>query len=181
MGNRERAHGFTACRVGWTLTGAELVALVDRLCRGVWIAGMDDDDVRQVAAVAALEALPDFDPGRGVDVEGFLSVVIRRKVATAIRDAGRRKRAILDLSARVVRDGDGNLVELVDMLEAPGPDVVELVDARARLDRLRRAAATLTPLEREALAAAVNGDPFYWTSRRLDNAAQRARRKLRAA
>lgn len=85
------------------------------------------------------------------------------------------RRRLIEIVRRELRGGRPTLVELA--AEAPDPrGLEELVAAR---ERLREAlAAPLTDLERAALGRAIRGEGC--TSKPMDNALQRARKKLAA-
>jgi RNA polymerase sigma factor (sigma-70 family) len=125
------------------------------------IPGFDTDDVRQEALIALWEAARSYDPQRGP-----FPPWARRVITARLTDL---------LRVHTKRGQAPRHVELHDIFEAP--------DGSAGVDAVRRVVATLpslTDLEREALACVLNGDA-YTGDKRIDNAAQRARRKLRGA
>jgi DNA-directed RNA polymerase specialized sigma24 family protein len=85
------------------------------------------------------------------------------------------RRRLIEIVRRSKRGGRPSFCEPVD---APDhADVVDLVDARERIRAVL--SAPLTDLERAAIGSVVRGKPC--TEKALDNALQRARRKLEQA
>jgi DNA-directed RNA polymerase specialized sigma24 family protein len=121
--------------------------------------GQDRDDVRQEALVGLWIAATGHDPARGA-FPPFARVVIRRRLQELARKANTGKHLALTNADRDV--------------DMPAPET-EHGQLALVLDALPR----LTELERASLADSLNGKPI--TSRRYDNALQRARRKLREA
>lgn len=155
----------------------------DHLGLAYWIAdqhylpGGDRDDVRQEAAIALWQAVCDYQPGHGTTFKTFANLVIYRRLAAAIKNANRGKHLVLTRSARVTTDADGQPVDLVELL--PGRDMVDDIADRHELHRIRLAATRLTTRERQALGWILDGKN-YRGRKDIDNAADRARRKLAA-
>ena len=129
----------------------------DVIARGFYWPGADRDDVRQEAAYAAILAARSHDPARG-SLRSFVRLVVTRHLTEQVRRERYRRPQFSELPETVSAQGS----------------VVDLVHARERLRTVL--AADLTPMERTALGRAARGEPC--TEKRLDNALQRARRKL---
>lgn len=153
------------------MTAASLFArnrgLAVAISRAFYLPGSERQDVEQEAMIGLWVAARTWDPGRGVPFKPFAALVIRRRLVGCVQAALRGKHAILT-------DADREDVVLV-----AGDDPERVVIARDTLQRMVAAVAGLTPIEREALTLIANGEP-YTQSKRLNNAAQRARRKLAA-
>lgn len=146
--------------------------LAYRIAAGFYLPGADWEDVRQEALLGLLEAVRTHDPARG-ELGLHAAAVIRRRLVDAVIAARRGRRLILTDAARVVDD------------RPAGGDVFALADAR---DELRGRLASLSPLELGACVGSAAGFSYVEIAGRLgvgvkqvDNAAQRARVKLRAA
>lgn len=152
--------------------------LATRVARDFYLPGSEHQDVEQEALIGLWDAAQRFN-GTG-DFKAFAGMVIRRRLSSVLRAALAEKHRPLTRSVRVTRDDDtGEHVDYVEILPSTDDPVAVLL-AREQWERLCVAARTLTPVEREALELAIAGEP-YAQSKRLDNAAVRARRKLRAA
>jgi RNA polymerase sporulation-specific sigma factor len=146
--------------------------------------GIDLDDLVQEARIGVVEALRDYD-GRG-GLPQFVAMCIHREVQGAVTAAARIKHRPLNESARVIADEHGAPRPIVDHLEAPAGDVVDLVAYRERLAQTsRRIRERLSDIEYAALIGIANGEPYDVIASRVgadekavDNAAQRARHKL---
>lgn len=117
--------------------------------------GHDRDDVHQEARIALWEAARCYDKTRG-PFRPFARLVITRRLTDLVRAATCQARR-----AHTVPLHEG-------------------IPARDDTPWLRDAAAALTPLERAAVAAKVNGT-YDFRDRRMENALCRARAKLRRA
>ena len=132
------------------------------------IPGADRDDTGQEALVALWEAARAFNPDLGVPFTAFARLVIRRRLRDALRRATQPNHRIL---TDAVRDHD-----IPTSLD-------EIIEARATLRALAAAYRDMSPLEQRSLAAITSGRAArsVGSTRQVDNAVQRARRKLRAA
>ncbi|HMA26057.1 MAG: sigma-70 family RNA polymerase sigma factor [Solirubrobacterales bacterium] len=140
--------------------------LAEAIAADFFFPGADRDDVKQEAMVALLEAARSYDPSRG-PFKVLARIVVKRRLRDALKAARARKHELL--SAASPLDGTQR---------APA-DVVDLVALRLEVQRIVRASHALSPLEREALGMSLRGEPYY-RDKRLDNAAQRARKRLAA-
>lgn len=161
---------------------AELIA------RRFFFAGADTDDVRQEALFGILRAIRSFRPDGGASFKSFVIMCVRRWLVTCTYDHGRGKRRVLSESVRSGRDEDGRVVAIADLLPDPCADVARVAEGRAELARIVEALPALTLAEEQALLAVANGHSYAEIEasfglgfKTVDNAVQRARRKLRSA
>jgi RNA polymerase sporulation-specific sigma factor len=140
--------------------------------------GAESQDVEQEALIGLWVAARDWDRDGGASFPTFARLVIRRRLAAVLRAALREKHRPLNDAVRMIAHDDGE-VAIVDTL-AGGRDPFEVVVLRQTLERLIEALASLTELERTALAIVVF-DGRYAHEKVLDNAVYRARDKLRTA
>lgn len=159
----------------------ELLELADAIAACWTIPGADGDDVRQLARIAAWEATRQHDAGRGVPLTAFARMVVKARLYDAWRAATARKHDLLTAAVRHGVADDGSERDVLAGVADDRADVLELVSQRERLGRIVAAVPLLTELERAALADVSSGRLGPRASKRLDNAVQRARRKLRAA
>lgn len=158
------------------------------------------DDLLQEARIGLFKAWRDFNPDAGVTFASFARMCIDRQLITAIKTARRIKHQSLTESMRVVENDDGDLVEAVSMLEDPRADTVQLISDRADFAAIARVITQeLTKRERGVLELWLAGATyleiatelgFHFNphpvsehgvrSKTVDNALQRARRKLAA-
>jgi RNA polymerase sporulation-specific sigma factor len=139
-----------------------------------FLPGGDRDDLRQIAMLGLLKAVRCYDPSRRVPFTAFATLAIRRQLTTAIREATKQGNLPLNESVR-----EDSLLTL--------RVVREPIDEIAERDELRRLVGgikTLTTLERKAIIdVAFRGTSYgvgYGKDKSVDNALQRARRKLAA-
>jgi RNA polymerase sporulation-specific sigma factor len=159
----------------------ELLELADRMARQWRLPGADADDVQQLARIAAWESTRCYDANAGASELAFASLVIGRRLRQALTAARRLKHGPLTHAVRVAVDESGDQVVVLELVPDAGADVLELVEQRDRLGRLVAALPTLSALERSTLVDVIAGRATARTSKRVDNALQRARAKLRAA
>lgn len=146
-----------------------------------FLPGADREDLRQEALLALVVGLRSYRDGAGhVDnLKAFLGMVIRRRLCSELEQANRVKRGPLNDAVRYGLNEDGHEMPILDLLPG-GEDPYTTVAKREHWLRLCDAAATFTDVQRQAVEWAIAGEP-YSDSKRLDNALQRARRKLRKA
>lgn len=151
--------------------------LASIVARGYFIPGGDDQDVLQECELGLLIACRDFD-GQ-MEFRPYAVHVIRQWIRTRVTAARRMKHELLTHAGRVGRDEEGELQPIIDLIGSP-VDTERQVFAREALNLALERVKTLTVTEREGLRAVVNGIP-YADDKRIDNAIQRARRKLSEA
>lgn len=137
----------------------------------------DESDVRQECEIGLLVACRDFDGSS--DFRTYAHACVRMWMQMRVTAARRLKHRVLTEAGRVARDEEEDLVPILDLV-ASAIDTERCVLARERLRALCDALPSLTEVERHALSLAANGLK-YAQDKRLDNALQRARRKLAEA
>lgn len=149
--------------------------LAYRIAARFYLPGSDRDDVQQEALIGLWKALRDFN-GSGVKA-AFLAMAVNRHLATKVKQAGRDKHRPLNEAIRVALDEDGETVPIVDLLEG------QRSEGGSAANQLVAMRLLLTPLERRAVVGVACGMAYAELGefRSVDNALQRARRKLRAA
>lgn len=166
----------------WTLMHERIARSV---AAGYFIDGMDHEDVVQIARMGILKAIRTWDPSRGCKPNGWAALCGRAEIITALKTSKRLRRWDGQHSASLDErheTGDGAAGTLGDILPG-GADPARVVAGRERLREVLALVATFSPLEREALIRAhVHGEQYdaIGEHKRVDNALQRAVRKLRA-
>lgn len=152
------------------------------IAREFYLPGAERKDVEQEALIGLWIATSGWDRSGGASFKTFANLVIRRRLGTIVKAALRQKHRALNESVRVTTYEDGGAVEEVAIVDTliGGQDPLEVLVEREAFRRLIDAIGDLSELEREGLLRAVNGEG-YAGDKRIDNAATRARRKLRAA
>lgn len=153
---------------------------VRRLAGRYFLHGGDRDDLVQEGMIGLYKAICGFDAGRGVPFVPFADVCVQRQLISAVRAATRFKHAVL-----------ADAAELTDHAEATciaehTVDPVRVVLARETLEELKGFLdGELSSLERGALWLHLDGlslkesaDRLSTRSKAVDNALQRARRKM---
>jgi RNA polymerase sporulation-specific sigma factor len=154
-----------ARRLGWHLPGAEL------------------EDLEQEACLGLLLAARGYRAGTDVPFPAFAAICVRRRLSDALRGASSRRQQPLTWARRSLRNSEGEELELAQLLPDP-IGLEQLLEARERLRAIVAAAGRLTPLERRALFGLAAGYSYAELGdglKRVDNAIQSGRRKLRAA
>ncbi|MCW2715030.1 MAG: polymerase sporulation specific sigma factor SigH [Frankiales bacterium] len=159
--------------------------LVRAKARSYFLAGADRDDVVQEAMIGLCKAVRDFDPERGIAFRTFADVCVTRQVVTAVRTASRHKHGPLNdsQSLAAVPGGPDR-----DARTAQEDDPADLVVGRERLRALQvHVDASLSDLEVRVLRLHLEGMPqadiadlLHRSSKSVDNALQRIKRKLSA-
>jgi DNA-directed RNA polymerase specialized sigma24 family protein len=158
---------------------AVLIAKARRLVEAVihthqfFAPGLEHQDLVQEGLIAVDEALTAYDPSRG-DWPAFCRTVVRCRLMDAVTHTNRGKYSPLNGATSLYAQGDALPIR------RPAP-VDELILRGEVLALLGCIARDLSPLEREcAVRCLLDGEP-YAGQKRIDNALQRARRKLGTA
>jgi RNA polymerase sporulation-specific sigma factor len=171
---------------------AELVELYEPLVRGIarrlYLPGGDRDDLAQHARLGVIDATRSWDPSRRVPFRAFAWLCAVREARMAVNSARSGKHQAVN-GARPLDDAGGDGLPLAETLAATGrgdEDPEAKVLAREWLNEILARARTLTPLERRSLELSLNGLGYREIAatlgvqpRAVNNALQRARRKLR--
>ena len=131
------------------------------------------DDLLQEATLAFLSAVTAYRPGKGASLRTFISVCVSNRLSSALR----RQAAAPALD------------EFIEAALPPGYETTDPQDLYAAMEQarllLRTMQSCLTPLERAVLEAHMDGQRYEAIAKALDvspktvdNALQRARRKL---
>lgn len=152
--------------------------LAMHIARRYFIVGAEQDDVRQEAMLGLLYALREYE-GIGEPPTAWAALVIERWVQTRVCHSNRFKHQVLTLARREQAqyvEGDSYLREIPDLGADPAIIVEQREDLRAKLATF----AEMSELEKRSIINTINGVPYRY-DKQVDNANQRARRKLRAA
>jgi RNA polymerase sporulation-specific sigma factor len=167
--------------------------LIRTIAANYFLLGADDDDVRQEARFGAFKAVRDFRPDKASGFTTFLSICVRRQVLTAVKAAGRNKHSplngALSLRGSVIGGEDQEDPMLEDLIaddRRPQPDAV--LEGKEEFAAVVGAFRRLTPVEREATTGIMVGASYADVAeeagrsfKTIDNAHQRAKRKIREA
>jgi len=163
-----------------------IVALLEPMCAGIasgfYAPGLGADDLIQEARIGLAKAVREFrgppDPGH---FAAFAALCARRQVLTAVSTARRNKHLILSEAAALDGPDNDQAMAAAELVPHAGHDVADIVHLRMETRALLRRFGQLTPLEREAAERHwLAGEPYsaIGPDKRVDNALQRARRKL---
>jgi len=147
------------------------------IARGYFFVGADDEDVRQEAMIGLLFGLREYE-GQGEPSAAFIGLVVTRWLQTQVRHANRLKHGPLSNSRREDSHFEGEIFRLEFPDIAADPALI--VEAREELRTMLDSFIEMSEFERESLVSTINGIP-YRGNKPVDNAIQRARKKLRAA
>lgn len=158
--------------------------LARHAARSWFVDGHDYDDLLQEARIAAWKSSLTFDPSRGMAPRNYARLAIYAHLATVLRLSQTQKRAALHqfVSFSEPASGHAGMLRSETMADCrPGPQ--EQLEQRAELASLIDGA-HLTEIEHRVvvgLAVGMRYDEIDSSYKRVDNALQRAKRKLRAA
>lgn len=150
--------------------------------------GLEWDDFEQEAIYGLHKAVRDYRGDRDANFRTFAELCIRRQVITALKTATRAKHSPLNEARSFAAQVGGERDDLLlgDVIEDLQPGPAELFDTRADLADLSEALMLLSPLERKVVVYHAEGRSYEAITERIgvggakavDNALQRARRKL---
>ena len=186
---------IAAAKRGDRLAEAQLLELyepmVRRIAGSLYLPGGEREDLAQEARLGILGAIRAWDPGRSVPFRCFAWLCGLREANTAVTAARAAKHQPLNHARSLHQPIGENGAALEDTLVAtgrPDDDPVAKTLGRERLRGILDGARALTELERGALALSANDCTHRESARVLgvgeravNNALQRARRKLAGA
>jgi RNA polymerase sporulation-specific sigma factor len=169
--------------------------LARQICRSFFLDNGDRADLMQAARIGLWQAIHRWDRLRGSRFRSFAALVMRREVMMLVT-ASRAHNQVL-LSGACSLDGDASpqnasdRLSLCEILAAPARDASDPAAAtlvRERLQLILAALPALSEHERGSLSMTLNGVSqseigagFGVGAKSVNNALQRARRKLSAA
>jgi RNA polymerase sporulation-specific sigma factor len=154
--------------------------------------GLGQDDLSQEAMVGFYKAVRDYRPDCDSGFRNFAEICIRRQVMTALTYATRRKHEPLSAAQSfdqiVVGDGDKSLTLGDTLRDDRQPQPHEVLEQRAEVATVVRTVRRMSETERGAVVAIASGTSYAEIAsatglglKTIDNAAQRGKRKIRAA
>lgn len=155
---------------------------VRRMAGRYFLHGGDRDDLVQEGMIGLYKAIYDFDAGRGVPFAPFADLCVQRQLISAVRAATRFKHAVLADAAELTDHAEAACIAELTV------DPVRVILARETLGELKGFVdRELSGLEQGALWLHLDGlslkesaDRLSTRSKAVDNALQRARRKMHA-
>lgn len=161
--------------------------LVEGKARSYFLSGGDHDDVVQEGMIGLYKAIRDFQETRLVRFRSFAEVCITRQIISAVKSASRRKHLPLNCYVSLHRPTEGEDGLLLDVLADTRSDEPEAALLQRRLSEYleRYGCSELSDLEKRVIQGRLEGqsyrqvaDELCCSFKRVDNALQRARRKI---
>jgi RNA polymerase sporulation-specific sigma factor len=158
---------------------ADCERLAQRAARssGLYAPGLTDDDLVQEARVGVWRAIRNYQEHRNVPWEAFAWMCARRGKHRSLNEA-------CSLDAPPAGRDDGEARNIGDLMVDERSDPLRIVIARELVRELGIRIGQLSPLEQECVRRVLLlGDDYATVGdvKRIDNAVQRGRRKLREA
>lgn len=151
-----------------------------------YVEGQDKDDLLQEATLGLLSAAESYEDGMGANFQTFAGVCIDRRLKTAYRSAARQKHIPLN-NFISLNDGidSAHVEDQLTSVDSENPETLFITREDFELVK-RRIEQTLSGLEFKVLALYLSGRTYEEiagelavTSKAVDNALQRIRKKLR--
>ena len=156
------------------------IILVRRRARALLAGGLEIDDLAQEGMLGLIDAMKAYRPDRGASFRTFAYRCVTNRMLNLIAASGRNP-------SQVSFDHIGNLEPLTEEQIPNAKDPQEiLIQQENPVDWIHRARNLLSKTEREALRLYLGGYTYQemaaslqCTTKAVDNALQRVRRKLR--
>ncbi len=171
---------------GDTLAEEELIIRCNRIVRAcsrpLFLMGGDQEDLMQEGMIGLMQAIQEFDSGRGCSFPTFAETCIRNRMISAIRTAAGKHHVPLNDSIPI----ETPFLNCNSHLETPDPEEIYISkeSVREQLEQLR---SKLSAFETQVLELYFNGlsiseiaDAVHRPRKSVDNAVQRIRRKFAA-
>ena len=157
--------------------------MVRACARPLFLAGGDSEDLIQEGMMGLLKAIRSYNPEKAASFRTYAEICIRSKLATAVRAAQRDKHLPLNHSISFETPlFDGTSEFLFPSEESPEDVVIGREELQERIDALK---GQLSGFEAEILSYYLGGlscaeiaNRVGRTTKSIDNAVQRIRRKM---
>ena len=157
-------------------------SLVREIARGYYLVGGERKDLEQEGHIGLLKAIRTYSPDSAAAFGSFAYLCIDRKIISAVRAANRQKHRPLSSYLTLSEEGQGEDVASVSL---PDPEETLLRQEKKRFIE-ECAAERLSPLEKAVLTLRLEGKSYqeiahelHSTTKAVDNAVQRIRKKLK--
>jgi len=155
------------------------------IAKGFYLPGSTEDDVRQEAMIGLWEATGTWDKEKGKFVT-FARSVISNHLTDCLRVATRLRANVLTNSLREVKTEDGTLIPATELIADTRSEPHRRCEG---LEALRlMGSVQMAPFERQVLLSFLQGGTYaeihaetHRSARAIDNAFQRAKKKVMAA
>ena len=111
--------------------------LVAHIARKYTVPGCDADDLVSIGAIGLIKAVSTFKPESGATLSTYASRCIENEILMCLR-ASHKRRNDVSLEEPVGSDSEGNEVTLMEMLGTDPDAVIDEVDRRVTLARIRQ-------------------------------------------
>ena len=160
-----------------------------RVCaRPYFLAGGDSEDLIQEGMVGLLNAIREYDPGKGSSFRTYAETCIRNRILSAIRAAARDKHTPLNHYVSYetpLLDGNTDSYPLSASRQPQQNPEDMLISREERRERLGTLKGQLSGFEAQILDLYLRGLSYVeiasevdWSPKAVDNAVQRIRRKV---
>ncbi len=163
--------------------------LVEGKARTFFLAGAEREDVVQEGMIGLFKAIRDFKADKLAAFRSFAETCITRQIITATKMATRKKHHALNMSVSLDSppDDDAPELQIPDAAISSASDPEKVVLGKVTVREInKRMKASLSELECIALSAYLAGESYHdiakrlnMTSKQIDNALQRAKRKMK--
>ena len=178
--NTDNLTGSEAKNLPLTLVLNSFRPYIEQKVAGLKVPGADRDDLCQEAYVALLSAIGSYDEQKGTSFSTYAIACINNRLTDAVKTANRRKNRVLNDSVSLT--DDSNPIEIVSY-ESPEEVTLNQEDYHRLMQRIEN---ELSKKEQKVLMLWVDGYDYEEIGKILDipvksvdNALQRARRKLK--
>ena len=178
--NNDKMTGSEARDLPLALVIKSFRPYIEQKVSGMRVPGADRDDLCQEAYVALLSAIGSYDEQKGASFSTYAITCINNRLADAVKTANRQKNRVLNDSVSLT--DDSNPVEIISY-ESPEK---QTLDQEQYLELMHKIEDVLSEKEKKVLLLWVDGYDYTEIAEMLDmpvksvdNALQRARRKLR--
>ncbi len=168
----------------------EYKLIVKAKSRAFYLVGGEQEDLLQEGLIGVMNAIKNFDEGKGIKFSTFANLCITRQMITAIKMANRDKNNILNNAfslnkiSHTVNDEEYELLDIIVDNTTLSPE--DIFISNEGVDGIMKTIdKTLSVFEKEVLAYYLDGESyidigirFGKDKKAIDNALQRIRKKL---
>ena len=163
-------------------------SFVEAKARSYFLAGAEREDVVQEGMIGLYKAIRDFCPQKGVRFRSFAQLCVTRQIITAVKSANRGKHVPLNeyisLQRIICSDNDYSLIDVVADSRSTDPE--QMMIRRRMFQSLRHLESDeMSSLEHGVMMQYLEGRSYQeiardlgCSSKTIDNALQRAKRKM---
>ncbi len=124
--------------------------LVAHIVKKYYSVQVEQDDLISIGTIGLIKAVSTFNSSKGIRLATYAARCIENEILMCFRNLKKSANDVF-ISDPIDTDRDGNALTLIDVI-SDGEDIVENIDLKIKLEKLKKYISELTPREQKILA-----------------------------